>query len=107
MSELFDKQVNAQQEKSSGVYASSCKPTKCAMKMKEMKETNKQKKHCKHKNVIDGKKQFISCTRRNGKNDLNELQVNDSGHSEGSYYLFSKQINGCQRDERGSMNRYH
>ena len=38
MSELFDKQVNAQKEilkKPSGVHASSCKPTKkCAMKMK-------------------------------------------------------------------------
>ena len=32
---LFDKQVNAQREKTSGIYASSCKPTKkCAMKIK-------------------------------------------------------------------------
>ena len=28
MSELLDKQVNAQKEKSSGVHVSSCKPTK-------------------------------------------------------------------------------
>ena len=43
MSELFDKEVNAQKEslkKTSGVHASSRMPTKkCAMKMKE---TNKE-----------------------------------------------------------------
>ena len=46
MSELFDKEVNAQKEslkKTSGVHASSRMPTKkCAMKMKE---TNKQEKN--------------------------------------------------------------
>ena len=41
MSELFDKQVNAQKEKTCGVHASSRKPTKkYAMKMKQIK-TNK------------------------------------------------------------------
>ena len=40
MSELFDKEVNAQKEKSSGVHASPRK--KCAMKMKQRnKETRK------------------------------------------------------------------
>ena len=35
MSELFDKQVNAQKEKTFRVHGSSCKPTKkCAMKRK-------------------------------------------------------------------------
>ena len=43
MSELFDKEVNAQKEKSSGVHASPRK--KCAMKMKQRnKETKKQEK---------------------------------------------------------------
>ena len=43
MSELLDKQVNAQKEKTSGVHVSSREPTKkCAMKMKE---TNKEKKN--------------------------------------------------------------
>ena len=38
MSELLDKQVNAQKKKTSGVHAGSRKPTKkCAMKMKETK----------------------------------------------------------------------
>ena len=42
MSELFDKQVNPQKGKTSGVHTSSRKPMKkCAMKMKE---TNKQEK---------------------------------------------------------------
>ena len=41
MSELLNKQVNAQKEKTSGVHASSRKPTKkYAMKIKE---TNKEK----------------------------------------------------------------
>ena len=41
MSELLDKQVNAQKEKTSGIHASSRKPTnKCAMKMKETKKKN-------------------------------------------------------------------
>ena len=36
MGELFQKQVNAQKEKTSGVHINSRKPTKkCAMKMKE------------------------------------------------------------------------
>ena len=48
MSELFDKEVNAQKEslkKTSGVHVSSRMPTKkCAMKMKETnKETKKQR----------------------------------------------------------------
>ena len=43
MSELLDKQVSAQKEKTSGVHASSRKPTKkCAMKMKER---NKQRRN--------------------------------------------------------------
>ena len=43
--------------KTSGVHASSCKPTKkCVMKMKE---TNKEEKRRTHKNVIDGRKPFI------------------------------------------------
>ena len=47
MSELFDKEVNAQKEslkKTSGVHASSRMPTKkCAMKMKETKKQTKKK----------------------------------------------------------------
>ena len=43
MGELFHKEVNAQKEKTSGIHASSRKPTKkCAMKMKQR---NKQEKN--------------------------------------------------------------
>ena len=45
MSELFDKQVNAQNDKASGVHASSRKPTKkCVMKIKEKR--NKKNDAC-------------------------------------------------------------
>ena len=41
MSELFDKEVNAQKEKTSRVHTSSHKPTKkCAMKMKERRKND-------------------------------------------------------------------
>ena len=53
MSELFDKEVNAQKEslkKTSGVHASSRMPMKkCAMKMKQ------RKKRCARKNVFGGR----------------------------------------------------
>ena len=90
MSELFDKEVNAQKEslkKTSGVHASSRMPTKkCAMKMKE---TNKEtrKKRCACKNVFGGRKPFIRRTQRTGGNDLHKLRVNDSGHNEGTVCL--------------------
>ena len=38
---------------------------------------------------------FISHIQRISGKDLNKLQVNDSGDNEGSYYLFSKRVNGC------------
>ena len=70
-------------KKTSGVYATSCKPTKkCAMKMKETR-----KKRRAHKNDFDGRKPFIRRTQRTGENDLNKLQVNDSGHNEGTICL--------------------
>ena len=57
MSELLDVQVNVQKESlkdTSGVHASSCKPTKsCAMKMKQRNKQRK-KKQCACKNVING-----------------------------------------------------
>ena len=85
MSELFDKEVNAQKEslkKTSGVHASSCMPTrKCSMK---------QEKNNARKNVFGGRKPFIRHTQRNGENDLHNLQVNDSGHNEGTICLVNR-----------------
>ena len=58
MSELLDKQVNAQTEKTSGVHVSSRKPTK---KVCDENERNKQrrKKRRTRKNIIDGRRAFI------------------------------------------------
>ena len=55
MSELFDKEVNAQKEslkKTSGVHASSRMPTKkCAMKMKQR---NKEKRRARKMFLVGG-----------------------------------------------------
>ena len=89
MSELFDKEVNAQKEslkKTSGVHVSSRMPTKkCAMKMKETKKQEKKRRA--RKNVFGGRKPFIRRTQRTGGNDLHKLRVNDSGHNEGTICL--------------------
>ena len=54
MSELFDIQVNAQKEKTfQGSRKLAQAHENCVM---EMKETNKEKKRCARKNVIDGRK---------------------------------------------------
>ena len=94
MSELFDKEVNAQKEslkKTSGVHASSPMPTKkCAMKMKETnKQRNKEtrKKRRARIKVFGGRKPFIRRRQRTGENDLHKLRVNDSGHNEGTICL--------------------
>ena len=64
MSELLDKLVNAQKEKTSWVHVSSRKPTKkCAMKMKVELE----KKQCARKNVIHGRKPFIRPNKKSVK----------------------------------------
>ena len=74
MSELLDKQVNAQKEKTSGVRAGSHKPTKkVAMKMKQR---NKKKQHV-HKNVIDGRRSFIGCPYKSSMIDCQESPVDD------------------------------
>ena len=58
ISELLDKQVNAQKEKTSGGHASSRKPTK---KVCDENETKKQeKKRRARKNYIHGWKPFIT-----------------------------------------------
>ena len=67
MSELFDKEVNAQKEKSSGVHASPRK--KCAMKMKQRNKETRKKKRRARKNVIDGRKHYIGRLRKTGEDD--------------------------------------
>ena len=67
MSELFDKEVNAQKEKSSGVHASPRK--KCAMKMKQRNKETRKKKRRTRKNVIDGRRHYIGRLRKTGEDD--------------------------------------
>ena len=57
MSELLDKQVNAQKRKTSGVHAGSRKPTK---KVCDENERNKEKKRRARNNYIHGRKPFIT-----------------------------------------------
>ena len=86
MSELFDKEVNAQKE-SLKKNSRQLKPTKkCMMKMKETRK----KKGRVYKNVTDRRKPFIRCTQRTGENYLNKCRVNDSGHNEGNSCLLNR-----------------
>ena len=79
MSELLDKQVNAQKEK---IFRGSRKlPQKCAMKMKGGGE-EKKKRHAR-KNYIHGRKPFIILILRNCESDLHEPQGNDYEYNEG------------------------
>ena len=71
MSELLDKEVNAQKEKTFGVQASSKPTKKCAMKMKET-----MKKRCVHNN-IDRRRPFIGYLCKTCAMDINQLQVDD------------------------------
>ena len=59
MSELFDKQVNAQKEKLPGFKLPQAHEKVCDEIMK-MKERKKKRRAC--KNVIDGRKPFIRRT---------------------------------------------
>ena len=86
MSELFDKEVNAQKESLKKNFWGSRKlphaHEKCVMKMKQRRSKRRARK-----NVFDGRKPFIRRTQRTGKNDLYKLRVNDSGHNEGTICL--------------------
>ena len=70
MSELLDKQVNVQKEslkKTSGVHASSRKPTKkCAMKMKERKKVDEEKIRLPRQKKILWKEGFIRPYQKTG-----------------------------------------
>ena len=80
MSELLDKQVNAQTEKN---FRGSRKLLQAHEKMcDEMKQTRKKRRV--HKNVIHGRKPFITPLQKTGENDLHELLGNDCGYTEGT-----------------------
>ena len=94
MSELFEKEMNAQKESLRKSFRGSHKLPHAHEKVCDENERNKQtkkqrnkKKRCARKNVFGGRKPFIRRTQRTGENDLNMLQVNDSGHIEGTICL--------------------
>ena len=80
MSELLDKQVNAQKEK---IFRGSRKLPqaleKCAMKMK-----GEEKKRHARKNYIHGRKPFITLILGNCESNLHEPQGNDYEYNEGT-----------------------
>ena len=80
MSELLDKQVNAQKEI---IFRGSHKlpqaHEKCAMKMK-----GEEKKRHARKNYIHGRKPFIILILGNCESDLHEPQGNDYEYNEGT-----------------------
>ena len=76
MSELFDKQVNAQKENLPGFTLAPVSPRKkCAMKMKKVELEKEQRAR---KNVIDGRGEFIRRLWKGHVMDINKPQVNDS-----------------------------
>ena len=90
MSELLDKQVNAQKEKYSGVHVSSRKPTKKVCNENESRRNIRRKKRCVRKNVIHGRKPFIMLKQKTGENDWHELLGNDCEYNEGTICVVNR-----------------
>ena len=88
MSELFDKEVNAQKESLKKYFRGSRKLPQAHEKVCDENETKKQrKKPCARKKVFGGRKSFIRRAQKTGENDLDELRANDSGYNEGTICL--------------------
>ena len=66
----------------------SCKLPHAHEKVCDENERNKKKRRTR-KSVFGGWKPFIRRTQRTGENNLNMLQVNDSGHNEGTICLIN------------------
>ena len=79
MSELLDKQVNAQKEK---IFWGSRKLLQAHEKVCDENESRIiRKKRRAHKNVIHGRKPFITSKRKTSENDLHELLGNNRGYN--------------------------
>ena len=88
MSELFDKEMNAQKESLKKYFRGSRKLPQVHEKMCDENETKKQrKKRRARKNVIDGRKHFIGRLHKTSEDDRDKLRDNDSGHNEGTICL--------------------
>ena len=82
MSELLDKQVNAQKEKN---FQGSRKLPQAHEKVCDENESRiirKKRRAC--KSIIHGRKPFITPKQKTGGNDLHKLLGNDCGYSEGT-----------------------
>ena len=76
MSELFDKQVNAKKRKTYGVHTH--KLLQAHKKVCDENERKKQRrKNDVHKNVVDGRREFIGRMWKSSIIDSKELQVDD------------------------------
>ena len=80
MSELLDKQVNAQKEK---IFWGSGKLPQAHEKVCDENERRRKKRHTR-KNDIHGRKPFITLILRNFEGDLHEPLGNDYEYNEGT-----------------------
>ena len=83
MSELLDKQVNAQKEK---IFRGSRKLPQAHEKVCDENERRRRRKKKRHarKNYIHGRKPIITLILRNRESDLHEPQGNDYEYNEGT-----------------------
>ena len=81
MSELLDKQVNAQKEKK---FRGSRKLPQVHEKVCDENESRIRKKRRVRKSIIHGRKPFITPKQKTGENDLHELLGNDCGCNKGT-----------------------
>ena len=67
-----------------------------------MCEENKRKKESKklqpHKSFFNDRKDFVWLLQTLDVTNVDELQVNNSSHTKGTYYLSSKWMNGHRKD---------
>ena len=78
MSELFDKQVNAQKENLKKYFRGSRKLLQAHEKVCDENESRIRKRRHAHKNVIDGRGEFIRHLWKGHLMDTNKPQVNNS-----------------------------
>ena len=89
MSEVFDKELNAQKGvwKNFPGFTQAPASLQKSVRWKWKKQTKKKRRV--RKNVIDGRKDFIGCIRKTNENNWNKLRVNDSGYNEGTICLLN------------------
>ena len=87
MSELFDKQVNAQKESSKKVFQGA---RKLPQAHEKVCDENERKKMIGTKNIFGGRKEFIRRVWKTRLMDIKRLQLNDSSYIEGTICLINE-----------------